>query len=91
VITTCSRLVTTTGNKQCFPYTSVLYTIIALTLLYHGVFSTDSVGVSWTFFVYGILGIVAIIFIYKFVPETKNRSLEEINALFSTRLVAIFK
>jgi predicted MFS family arabinose efflux permease len=48
-------------------------------------FPVDSIGVSWTFFVYGILGMLAIVFIYQFVPETKNRSLEEINALFSTR------
>jgi MFS transporter, SP family, xylose:H+ symportor len=34
------------------------------------------------YFIYGIMGILAAIFVYKFVPETKHKSLEEIEQLW---------
>ncbi|MHB8413506.1 MAG: MFS transporter [Candidatus Acidiferrales bacterium] len=37
-------------------------------------------GRPWTFWLYGIVGIVAWIFVYRLVPETKGRTLEEIEA-----------
>ena len=37
-------------------------------------------GKPWTFWLYGIVGIVAWIFVYRLVPETKGRTLEEIEA-----------
>uniref|UniRef100_A0A8C5MSZ5 Solute carrier family 2, facilitated glucose transporter member 10 n=1 Tax=Leptobrachium leishanense TaxID=445787 RepID=A0A8C5MSZ5_9ANUR len=46
--------------------------------------TVDAIGLSWTFLVYGMMGILAIIFIYLFIPETKGKSLEEIDKEFST-------
>ncbi|NXJ78324.1 GTR10 protein, partial [Trogon melanurus] len=43
----------------------------------------DAIGFSWMFLLYGLTGVVAVIFIYLFVPETKGQSLEEIDQQFS--------
>ncbi|XP_073436668.1 solute carrier family 2, facilitated glucose transporter member 10 isoform X3 [Dendrobates tinctorius] len=45
----------------------------------------ESIGLSWTFLLYGIMGVAAIIFVYVFIPETKGRTLQEIDELFSDR------
>ncbi|XP_029185317.2 solute carrier family 2, facilitated glucose transporter member 12-like isoform X1 [Acropora millepora] len=45
----------------------------------------STLGASWTFIFYTVNCIVGLIFIYKYVPETKNRSLEQISAEFNTR------
>ncbi|XP_018427589.1 PREDICTED: solute carrier family 2, facilitated glucose transporter member 10 [Nanorana parkeri] len=45
----------------------------------------ESIGLSWTFLLYGLMGAFAIIFIYYFIPETKGRSLEEIDKEFSDK------
>jgi major inositol transporter-like SP family MFS transporter len=42
----------------------------------------EKVGLSGTFFIFAALGFVSIAFIRKFMPETKGRSLEEIEAYF---------
>lgn len=42
-------------------------------------------GTSWTFIFYSVICVLAVIFIYKYVPETKNRTLEQISAELSTR------
>jgi MFS transporter, SP family, galactose:H+ symporter len=39
-----------------------------------------SLGRSWTFWLYGLVGIIAWIFVYRLVPETKQRTLETIEA-----------
>ncbi|MEO6922778.1 MAG: sugar porter family MFS transporter, partial [Bryocella sp.] len=39
-----------------------------------------SLGRSWTFWLYGIVGIIAWVFVYRLVPETKGCTLEEIDA-----------
>ena len=39
---------------------------------------TEALGPSVTFWVYGLLTVVAVIFAYKLIPETKGRTLEEI-------------
>ena len=44
-----------------------------------------SFGPSWTFTFYTIICVVAVIFIYKYVPETKTRTLEQISEEFNTR------
>uniref|UniRef100_A0A8C3R214 Solute carrier family 2, facilitated glucose transporter member 10 n=1 Tax=Cyanoderma ruficeps TaxID=181631 RepID=A0A8C3R214_9PASS len=43
----------------------------------------DAIGFSWMFLLYGLIGVMAVIFIYLFVPETKGQSLEEIDQQFS--------
>ncbi|NXX18024.1 GTR10 protein, partial [Podargus strigoides] len=45
----------------------------------------DAIGFSWMFLLYGLMGVLAVIFIYFFVPETKGQSLEEIDEQFSRK------
>ncbi|XP_075032549.1 solute carrier family 2, facilitated glucose transporter member 10 [Mixophyes fleayi] len=45
----------------------------------------ESIGLSWTFFLYGLMGVAATVFIYFFIPETKGRTLEEIDEQFSDK------
>ncbi|NWI83546.1 GTR10 protein, partial [Dryoscopus gambensis] len=45
----------------------------------------DAIGFSWMFLLYGLMGVMAVIFIYLFVPETKGQSLEEIDQQFSSK------
>jgi MFS transporter, SP family, major inositol transporter len=45
------------------------------------------VGLSTTFFVFVVLGIFAIAFVYKFLPETKDRSLEELEQSFRNHVI----
>ncbi|KFW73834.1 Solute carrier family 2, facilitated glucose transporter member 10, partial [Phalacrocorax carbo] len=45
----------------------------------------DAIGFSSMFLLYGLIGVMAVIFIYLFVPETKGQSLEEIDQQFSRK------
>ncbi|WP_405724523.1 sugar porter family MFS transporter [Streptomyces sp. NBC_00028] len=45
----------------------------------------DAVGVSNTFFLFAVLGVLAIVFVKLCVPETKGRSLETLEAELRTR------
>ncbi|NWW30888.1 GTR10 protein, partial [Panurus biarmicus] len=45
----------------------------------------DAIGFSWMFLLYGLMGVMAVTFIYLFVPETKGQSLEEIDQQFSRK------
>uniref|UniRef100_A0A8B9PGD2 Solute carrier family 2, facilitated glucose transporter member 10 n=1 Tax=Apteryx owenii TaxID=8824 RepID=A0A8B9PGD2_APTOW len=45
----------------------------------------DAIGFSWMFLLYGLMGVMAVVFIYLFVPETKGQSLEEIDQQFSRK------
>ncbi|KAJ7403563.1 Solute carrier family 2, facilitated glucose transporter member 10 [Pitangus sulphuratus] len=45
----------------------------------------DAIGFSWMFLLYGLIGVMSVIFIYIFVPETKGQSLEEIDQQFSRK------
>ncbi|OCT62334.1 hypothetical protein XELAEV_18043415mg [Xenopus laevis] len=49
------------------------------------VFSAGSIGLGWTFLMYSGVGILAIAFIYFFIPETKGQSLEEIDQQLSAK------
>ncbi|XP_077991663.1 solute carrier family 2, facilitated glucose transporter member 12-like [Glandiceps talaboti] len=40
----------------------------------------DALGSSWTFISYGVICAISCVFVYFVVPETKNRSLEEVSA-----------
>ena len=42
----------------------------------------SSFGLSGAFLAFVVLGLAGIIFVYKFVPETRGKSLEEIEASF---------
>ncbi|AWS00393.1 sugar porter family MFS transporter [Metallosphaera hakonensis JCM 8857 = DSM 7519] len=44
-----------------------------------------NIGKTYTFWVYGIVSIIAIIFIIRYVPETKGLSLEQIQALLAKK------
>ncbi|XP_063028341.1 solute carrier family 2, facilitated glucose transporter member 10 isoform X2 [Melospiza melodia melodia] len=47
----------------------------------------DAIGFSWMFLLYGLMGVMAVVFIYLFVPETKGQSLEEIEQQLSRKRV----
>ncbi|MDM5336205.1 sugar porter family MFS transporter [Fictibacillus enclensis] len=42
----------------------------------------DAVGLSSTFFIFAVLGICAILFVNKILPETKGKSLEQLESFF---------
>ncbi|XP_014662710.1 PREDICTED: solute carrier family 2, facilitated glucose transporter member 12-like isoform X2 [Priapulus caudatus] len=44
-----------------------------------------AIGTSWTFISYGFICFASILFIYVFVPETKNKSLEKISKELNNR------
>jgi MFS family permease len=44
-----------------------------------------NLGTAMTFLIYGLLAIVGFVLIYKMLPETKGRSLEEIEGVFGVR------
>ncbi|KFO81065.1 Solute carrier family 2, facilitated glucose transporter member 10, partial [Cuculus canorus] len=45
----------------------------------------DAIGFSWMFLLYGLMGVMAVTFIYLFVPETKGQSLEEVDQQFTRK------
>ena len=45
----------------------------------------SSIGTSSTFIFYAVICVVAVFFIDKYVPETKNRTLEQISAELNAR------
>jgi major inositol transporter-like SP family MFS transporter len=45
---------------------------------------TDKLGLSATFFIFAVIGCISIILMAKFLPETKGRTLEEIEISFRT-------
>ncbi|NP_001086029.1 solute carrier family 2, facilitated glucose transporter member 10 [Xenopus laevis] len=47
-----------------------------------------SIGLGWTFLLYGGVGLLAIAFIYFFIPETKGQSLEEIDQQLSSKRIS---
>lgn len=46
-----------------------------------------SLGRAWTFWLYGIIGVLAWIFVYRLVPETKGRTLEQLEEYWRARHV----
>ena len=56
--------------------------IVSLTFL----LLIDGLGQSGTFFLYGAIGVLTLAFCWKFVPETKGKRLEDIQAYFQARV-----
>lgn len=46
---------------------------------------TESIGTSWTFFIFGVLAIVGLFFVLVCVPETKGLPIEEIERILEKR------
>ena len=44
-----------------------------------------SIGPSSTFVFYAVVCVIAVLFVYKYVPETKNRTLEQVSAELNAR------
>jgi major inositol transporter-like SP family MFS transporter len=42
----------------------------------------STIGLSTTFLVFGVLGLIAIAFVNRYLPETKGKSLEELEYYF---------
>jgi len=45
----------------------------------------ESIGGAWTFFVFAVLCVLSFVFVDKVIPETKNRSLPDIEEEFRLR------
>lgn len=45
----------------------------------------DAISVSGTFFIFGVLSALSVAFMYRFVPETRGKNLEQIEALFGDK------
>ena len=39
---------------------------------------SDALSTEWVFLIFAVIGILAMLFVIKFLPETRGRSLEEI-------------
>ena len=48
----------------------------------------NSIGEAFTFWIYGVIGILSLIFTYYFLPETKGKSLEKIEKNWAERIPA---
>ncbi|GKV53897.1 hypothetical protein SLEP1_g60410, partial [Rubroshorea leprosula] len=46
---------------------------------------TQAIGTSWTFFTFGVISVVALIFVLVCVPETKGLPIEEIEKMLEHR------
>ncbi|WP_434135786.1 D-xylose transporter XylE [Pseudomonas luteola] len=46
---------------------------------------TDLFNHGFAYWVYGVMGLLAAVFVWRWVPETKNKTLEEMNAAWSPR------
>lgn len=46
---------------------------------------TESIGTAWTFMLFGIVAVAAIIFTIIFVPETKGLPIEEVEKMLEKR------
>ncbi len=67
------------GNQRVFPLDNELYHRFVVPCC-----ALDKMGLSVTFFVFAVVGCVSIFLMAKFLPETKGRTLEEIETSFRT-------
>ncbi|KAL6561490.1 putative polyol transporter 4 [Orobanche minor] len=59
------------GNRVCSGFVAMSFLSVS-----------DAITVGGTFFVFSAISALAVAFVYKFVPETKGKSLEQIGMLF---------
>ncbi len=45
----------------------------------------EGIGTAWTFWIYMVTSILAFVFIWRFIPETKEKTLEEIQQMWLSR------
>lgn len=45
----------------------------------------ESIGTAWTFWIYMVMSVLAFIFVWNLVPETKEKTLEEIQQMWLTK------
>lgn len=50
---------------------------------------TEAIGTSWTFLLFGLVSVVALIFVMFFVPETKGLPIEEIEKMLEQRTLQL--
>lgn len=50
---------------------------------------TQAIGTSWTFFMFGVISVVALFFVLIFVPETKGLPIEEVEKMLETRTLQL--
>lgn len=46
---------------------------------------TEAIGIAWTFLLFGVIAIAAIIFVIIFVPETKELPIEEVEKMLEQK------
>ena len=46
---------------------------------------TEGIGTSWTFLIFGVISVVALVFVIIYVPETKGLPIEEIEKMLEVR------
>lgn len=85
-----SRFLRVCPNIEVF-YSSIFIQFSCCNLSLHHprllVYLADKVGVSWTFITYGVACVLGTVFTILLVPETKGRTLEEINSSINSTYV----
>eukprot|EP00268_Persea_americana_P013041 TRINITY_DN1565_c1_g1_i1.p1 TRINITY_DN1565_c1_g1~~TRINITY_DN1565_c1_g1_i1.p1 ORF type:complete len:284 (+),score=48.31 TRINITY_DN1565_c1_g1_i1:1567-2418(+) len=50
---------------------------------------TEAIGTSWTFLIFGLISVVALLFVLVFVPETKGLPIEEVEKMLEQRTLQL--
>ncbi|KAG7478349.1 hypothetical protein MATL_G00079430 [Megalops atlanticus] len=72
---------------RAFAFTNCFNWVANLLVTFTFLNVIDALGLSWTFLLYGITGVAAVVFIYFMLPETKGKSLEEIDKELSMKRI----
>ncbi|XP_036386232.1 solute carrier family 2, facilitated glucose transporter member 10 [Megalops cyprinoides] len=72
---------------RAFAFTNCFNWVANLLVTFTFLNVIDALGLSWTFLLYGITGVAAVLFVYLMLPETKGKSLEEIDKELSTKRI----